>query len=87
MTTKDPRAEFLMYIEEDLLVIDETLSSEEQAELVFAWWKVCPLPVLPLILLLIFLLGECLSLPDPQSHCSRLPVYSRLLSSMRAGIL
>lgn len=36
-----PRAELRAYLEAELLVIDESLSSEEQGNMILAWWKVC----------------------------------------------
>ena len=37
---KEKRAELVKYLDEPLLLLDETLSSEEQGAFILAWWKV-----------------------------------------------
>ena len=39
-TMKEKRAELVKYLDEPLLLLDETLSSEEQGAFILAWWKV-----------------------------------------------
>lgn len=68
LSTKGLHAELVKYLAEDLYFVDESESSEQQAEAVFQWWKVCFDIKIPSNLLIHWILDKCSEVSHPQLH-------------------